>query len=175
MTRSKSNTGGASKSAPAKNRTTKAAPTKARPAARTAAQPRTTARPRTRTRTAAKRTTQRARREAAPSLTPIRKPQSRSQIIATVAGDVGIEPRTVELVTRSLSQTLTRHLVRGGSGRVEIPYLGGALWRGKQAAQKARTMLSPLLGRNVQVPARRAQPVPRFRAHRGLREIVAGI
>ena len=136
---------------------------------------------RTTTRTA-KRTTKGARGEGAParvsrtfeSLRPIRNRQSRSEILATVAADVGIASGTVERVARSLSQTLTRHLIRGGSGRVEIPYLNASLWRGQQAAQKHRTMRSGILGnREVTIPARRAHPVPRIRVHSALREIVA--
>lgn len=107
-------------------------------------------------------------------LTPIRSHQSRTQILATVAADSGVDRPIVERVARSLSTTLTRHLVRGGSGRVEVPYLGAALWRGRQAAQKPRTMLSPILGnREVKLPGRRACAVPRLRVHTALREIVA--
>ncbi|MGI8425028.1 MAG: hypothetical protein ACR2M4_00180 [Actinomycetota bacterium] len=97
------------------------------------------------------------------------------QIIESVANDTGVESRIVDRVARSLSQTLVRHLIRGGSGRVEVPYLGAALWRGRTAAQKARTMLSPVLGRTVNVPARRSQPAARLRTHRVLRETVAGM
>lgn len=122
-----------------------------------------------------KRTTSKgAAREAAPSLLrPIRQKQTRAQIIATIASDTGVPAGTVESVARSLSQTLTRHLIRGGSGRVEIPYLGAALWRGRTAAQKARTMMNAALGRTVNVPARRSQPAARLRAHQALRDAVA--
>lgn len=107
-------------------------------------------------------------------LRPIRQRQTRNQILATVATASGVDRPIVERVARSLSQTVQRHLIRNGSGRVEIPYLGGVIYRGRQAAQKARTMLSPILGnREVQVPARRAQSVPRFKAHPTLRRIVA--
>lgn len=97
-----------------------------------------------------------AAREAAPSnLAPIRKKQTRAEIIAGVAAESGTSLSTVESVARSLSRTLTRHLIRGGSGRVEVPYLGAALWRGRTAAQKARRMTSPILnGRTVTVKAR---------------------
>lgn len=126
-------------------------------------------------RTGQRATKKSAAREAAPSLSlrPIREHQNRSQIIAMVAAGSGVAAGTVERVARSLSQTLTRHLIRGGSGRVEIPYLGAALWRGRTAAQKARTMLSPVLGRTVSVPARRSQPAARLRTHRLLRDAVA--
>lgn len=120
--------------------------------------------------------TNQGRQGAGPApLRPIRQPQTRNQIIATVAADSHVERSTVQRVARCLAQTLQRHLIRNGSGRAEIPYFGGVIYRGQQAAQKARTMLSPLLGRDVQVPARRAKPVPRFRAHPTLREIVARV
>lgn len=110
---------------------------------------------------------------AAP-LSPIRRTQKTSEIIATVADATGFESGVVARVARSLSQTLTRHLIRGGSGRVEIPYLGAALWRGRTAAQKARRMTSPILnGRTVTVKERPAQAAPRLRAHRPLRDLVA--
>lgn len=108
------------------------------------------------------------------SLTPIRKHQSRAEVLATVAADSGVDRPIVERVARSLSTTLTRHLIRNGSGRVEIPYLGAALWRGRRAAQKAREMASPILnGRLVTIPGRRACAVPRLRAHSALRDAVA--
>ncbi len=119
---------------------------------------------------------QQGRQGAGPaSLRPIRKHQSRADIIASIAADTGADLRTVEQVTRSLSSTLTRHLMPGGSGRVEIPYLGAALWRGRLAARKARTMMSPLLKREVQIPGRKAQPVARLRTHAVLREAVARV
>lgn len=116
----------------------------------------------------------RTKQTAAPRLKPIGTRQTRLELIATVAADSGIEARVVDRVARSLSKTLTRHLVKNGSGRVEIPYLGAALWRGQQAAQKPRKMASPILnGRIITIPGRRACSAPRLRAHAALREIVA--
>lgn len=133
------------------------------------------AKPAARQRTAAKTTTQRrgAREEGAP-LRPIRKHQGRGEVIAAVAAASGVDRMIVDRVARGLAQTMTRHLIRGGSGRVEIPYLGAALWRGRQPAQKARRMASPILGgRIVTIKARRAVAAPRLRAHQRLREAVA--
>lgn len=178
----KSNTGNAgnanAKNAPGKRGVAKRTALKRETSTKTQAQQRSTGAAKQSTARGARKgtakTKQQGRQEAGPaSLKPIRSRQNRAQIIATVAADSGIEPRTVEKVARSLSTTLTRHLIRDGSGRVEIPYLGAALWRGRQAAQKARTMLSPLLKREVTIPARRAMPVPRLKIHRAFRETVA--
>lgn len=168
MTKSKTDAG-ASKGPPVKTSTAtaKTAPTKAKPATRT------TARPRTATRGVQN---SKARREAAAaSLTPIRKWQSRDQIIASASAAAGIEPRTGRVFTRELMTVLKRHVVRGAVGRVDVPFLDAGLWRGTRAARAARTMVSGLLKREVKVPARLASPVPRFRAHRALREAVAGL
>lgn len=120
-------------------------------------------------------TNQQGRQGAGPApLRPIPKRQSRDQILATVAADSGVERPIVERVARSLSQTVQRHLMRNGSGRIEIPYLGAALWRGQEGARPARKMASPILGgRIVNIPAKRATAVARIRVHSALREIVA--
>lgn len=127
--------------------------------------------------TRSSKTNQEGRPGAGPApLRPIRERQTRNQTIATIATTSGVERPIVEKVLRSAATTYQRHLIHRGSGRVEMPYLGGVIYRGRLAAQKARTMLSPILdNREVHVPARRAQSVPRFKAHPTLRKIVARV
>lgn len=122
----------------------------------------------------------RARPETAPSrapLRPIRKWQSARQIIDAVAKDVGMSARQIERVARAMANTYTRHLMPGGSGLTQVPFLPVTLWRGNHAARPARTMimkLPHLKGREVRIPAQKAMNVMRFRPHKRMREIVAG-
>ena len=120
-------------------------------------------------------TNQEGRPGAGPALHQIRKRQSPSQIIASASAAAGIQARTGKVFTESFMTTIKSHLVPGAVGRVDVPGLNASLYRGMQRARKARTMMSPLLNREVFMPARPAQPVIRFRATPTLRKIVARV
>lgn len=85
-----------------------------------------------------------ARRSASSPLRPIPKYQSRRAIITAAATESGVTSGVAERVARSLARTYHQHLMRGGSGRVEMPGRG-ALAREARGAESAH-LPEPHLG-----------------------------
>jgi DNA-binding protein HU-beta len=88
---------------------------------------------------------------------------NKSELVAAIANETGVTKKDIELVIRSLTNTVTAELKNGG--KVQIPDLGSF----KAAKREARTVRNPRTGESMQSPA---CTVAKFTAAKALKDAV---
>ena len=88
---------------------------------------------------------------------------NKSELVAAIANETGVTKKDIELVIRSLTNTVTAELKNGG--KVQIPDLGSF----KAAKREARTVRNPRTGESMQSPA---CTVAKFTAAKALMDAV---
>ena len=113
-------------------------------------------------------------KKAAPvkKLPAIGKKQTKSQIIAAIAEDTGLSKKEVAAVFSSLSDLITRHIKRRGSGEFTIPDTGVKIRRVKKPARKARMGRNPATGEPMKIPAKPASTAVKVTALKALKDVV---
>jgi len=84
---------------------------------------------------------------------PIARVQTLTETIANIAGWAQQPMDTVRRVLQASAAVAEAHLCRGGSGKINLPYVGVQLYRARQAARSARML--PLFGTERTIELRR--------------------
>ena len=122
-----------------------------------------------------KKTTKKAAaRKAAPAkkLTAIAKKQTKNEIITAIAEDTGLTKKQVASVFSSLSDLITRHIKKRGSGEFAIPDTGVKIRRVKKPARKARMGRNPATGEPMKIAAKPATTTVKVVALKALKDVV---
>jgi nucleoid DNA-binding protein len=122
-----------------------------------------------------KRTTKKtAAKKAAPAkkLTAIAKKQTKNEILTTIAEDTGLTKKEVASVFSSLSDLITRHIKKRGSGEFAIPDTGIKIRRVKKPARKSRMGRNPATGEPMKIPANPATTTVKVVALKALKDVV---
>ena len=109
-------------------------------------------------------------RAAAPRLKSIPTKQTKTQIITTIAEETGLSRKDVAAVFTSMSDLITRHIQRRGSGEFSIPDTGIKIRRVKKPRTKARMGRNPATGEAIKIPAKPATTVVKLSALKALKE-----
>ncbi|BAO45386.1 HU family DNA-binding protein [Thiolapillus brandeum] len=121
-----------------------------------------------------KKTTKKVVAKAAPKKLPaISKKQTKSQIITAIADDTGLTKKEVQAVFSSLSDLITRHIKKRGSGEFAIPDTGVKIRRVKKPARKARMGRNPATGEPMKIAAKPASTTVKVTALKALKDIVS--
>jgi nucleoid DNA-binding protein len=122
-----------------------------------------------------KRTTKKtAAKKAAPAkkLTAIAKKQTKNEILTAIAEDTGLTKKEVASVFSSLSDLITRHIKKRGSGEFAIPDTGIKIRRVKKPARKSRMGRNPATGEPMKIPAKPATTTVKVVALKALKDVV---
>jgi len=87
-------------------------------------------------------------------LKAIKDKQTQTQIIATIADDIGINKSDVKAVLESLGELTHRHIMKRGSGEFKIPFMGIKVNRKTKPATKKRMGRNPATGEEVEIAAK---------------------
>jgi nucleoid DNA-binding protein len=107
---------------------------------------------------------------AATRLKSIPTKQTKTQIITTIAEETGLSRKDVAAVFSSMSDLITRHIQRRGSGEFSIPDSGIKVRRVKKPRTKARMGRNPATGEAIKIPAKPATTVVRLSALKALKD-----
>ncbi|RDH84300.1 MAG: DNA-binding protein [endosymbiont of Seepiophila jonesi] len=107
---------------------------------------------------------------AAPRLKAITTKQTKTQIITSIAEDIGLTRNEVAAVFGSMSSLLTRHLQRRGSGEFTIPDTGVKVRRVVKPRTKARMGRNPATGESIKIAAKPARKIVKITALKALKE-----
>ncbi len=122
-----------------------------------------------------KKTTKKTAARKAPAtrkLPAISKKQTKSEIIDAIAQDTGLTKKQVASVFSSLSDLITRHIKKRGSGEFTIPDTGIKIRRVKKPARKARMGRNPATGEPMKIPAKPATTSVKVVALKALKDVV---
>lgn len=97
---------------------------------------------------------------------------TRADILSVLSENTGLTKVQVEKVFAELKGVMRGHLKKRGSGEIILPFLGVKLKRVKKKATKARKMVSPLTGSEVEIAARPATNVVKVTVLKALKELV---
>jgi hypothetical protein len=100
--------------------------------------------------------------------------QTRLEILQSLAESTGLPKVQVEKVFKDLVSLMQRHLGKKGSGEFSIPFTGIKIKKIKKKASKARTMVSPLIGQEVEIAAKPARSAVKVLALKILKDMVEG-
>jgi len=109
---------------------------------------------------------------AAPAKTikAITTKQTKTQIIAAIAESTDLSKKEVAAVFGSLSDLLTAHMKRRGSGEFTIPDTGVKVRRVKKPARKSRMGRNPATGETIKIAAKPASTVVKVAALKALKD-----
>ncbi len=105
-------------------------------------------------------------------LTAISKKQTKHEILTAIAEDTGLAKKDVAAVFSSLSDLITRHIKKRGSGEFTIPDTGIKIRRVKKPARKARMGRNPATGEPMKIPAKPASTTVKVVALKALKDVV---
>lgn len=105
--------------------------------------------------------------------TAIKDKQTKSQIIAAIAEDTGLNKKDVRAVLLATKALAGRHLSKNGSGEFTVPEVSVKLRRVQKAARTAGMARNPFTGEMVQVEARPASLSVRATAMKAIKDVVA--
>ncbi len=105
-------------------------------------------------------------------LTAISKKQTKHEILNAIAEDTGLAKKDVAAVFASLSDLITRHIKKRGSGEFTIPDTGIKIRRVKKPARKARMGRNPATGEPMKIPAKPASTTVKVVALKALKDVV---
>ena len=120
----------------------------------------------------AKTTKKTAAKPAPKKLTAIAKTQTKSQILSAIAEDTELTKKQVVEVFSSLSDLITRHIKKRGSGEFTIPDTGVKIRRAKKPARKARMGRNPATGEEMKIAAKPASTTVKVVPLKALKDIV---
>ena len=104
-------------------------------------------------------------------LTAIRDPFTKAKLIAAISEDTGLTRREVVNFFESLGDLMHRHLKKRSCGTFTLPGLAKFSVRVKKAT-RARKGINPFTGEETTFAAKPARRVIKFRALKGLKEMV---
>jgi hypothetical protein len=104
----------------------------------------------------------------------IKEKQSRVEILQHISDTTSLKRVEVQAVFVELAKLIKGHMKRGGSGSFTIPWAGVKLKKRKRKATKKRTMVSPLTGSEVVIPAKPSRDEVKLIALKVLKETISG-
>jgi nucleoid DNA-binding protein len=108
--------------------------------------------------------------KAAPRLKAIADKQTKTQILTAIAEDTGLSRKDVAAVFTSMSNLITRHVQKRGSGEFSIPDCGVKVRRVMKPRTKARMGRNPATGEAIKIPAKPAKTVVKVTALKALKD-----
>ena len=111
---------------------------------------------------------------AAPSArkaTALKEAMTKTQLIASLSESTGLPRKDVGAVLDELGVLIERHIKKRAVGTFTLPGLL-RISRARKPARKARTMISPRTGEEIQVPAKPASTTVKVRVLSGLKRMV---
>jgi nucleoid DNA-binding protein len=111
---------------------------------------------------------------AAKKLTAIRNKMTKADVVAAIADDTGLTKKDVSAVFGTLSDLITRHMKRNGSGEFQIPDTGVKIARIKKPARKSRMGRNPATGESIKIAAKPAHTAVKVTALKVLKETING-
>ncbi len=109
---------------------------------------------------------------AVPVIKAITTKQTKTQIIADIAEKTGLSKKDVGAVFSALSDSVTAHIKRRGSGEFTIPEVGVKIRKVKKPATKARKGRNPFTGEEIMIKAKPASNTVRMSALKSLKDKV---
>ncbi len=114
-----------------------------------------------------------ATKAAAPSLKAIATKQTKTQILTAIAEDTGLSRKDVAAVFSSMSDLITRHVQRRGSGEFSVPDCGIKIRRVVKPKTKARMGRNPATGEAIKIAAKPAKTVVKVAALKALKDKIS--
>ena len=99
--------------------------------------------------------------------------QTKSQILSSIAEDVGLTKKQVAAVLDSLAGLAHSHLKKKGSGEFTVPSLAVKLRRVMKPARPAREGINPFTGEKMMFKAKPATTSVRASAMKALKDAAA--
>ena len=110
---------------------------------------------------------------ATPRLKSIAEKQTKTQILTAIAEDTGLSRKEVAAVFSSMSNLITRHVQRRGSGEFSVPDCGIKVRRVIKPRTKARMGRNPATGEAIKIAAKPAKTVIKMTALKALKDKIA--
>ena len=123
---------------------------------------------------AAKKAAKKAKaKKAAPAkkVTAVRKPMTKSGIMAEISGKTGLTKKQVSSVFDEMTVLIERHIKKGGAGQFSLPGLMKVEVKRKPAT-KARKGINPFTGEETIFKAKPARNVVKIRPLKNLKDMV---
>lgn len=106
-------------------------------------------------------------------LTAIPTKQTKLQIITAITEETGLNRKDVTAVFSALSNLITRHVQRRGSGEFVIPDSGVKIRRVLKPRTKARMGRNPATGEAIKIAAKPATTVVKVSALKALKDKIS--
>ena len=103
--------------------------------------------------------------------TALKEAMTKTQLVASLSESTGLPKKDVSAVLDELGLLIERHIKKRAVGTFTLPGLLRIV-RAPKPARKARTMISPRSGEEIQVPAKRASTTVKVRPLAGLKRMV---
>ena len=108
--------------------------------------------------------------KAAPRLKAMTQKMTKTQILTAIAEETGLSRKDVAAVFGSMSDLITRHVMKRGSGEFSIPDTGIKVRRVVKPRTKARMGRNPATGEEIKIPAKPAKTVVKLTALKALKD-----
>lgn len=105
-----------------------------------------------------------------PRLQAIAGKQTKTQILTAIAEETGLPRKDVAAVFTSMSNLISRHVMRRGSGEFSVPDCGIKVRRVVKPRTKARMGRNPATGEAIKIPAKPAKTVVKVAALKALKD-----
>ena len=103
--------------------------------------------------------------------TALKEAMTKTQLVASLSESTGLPKKDVTAVLDELGLLIERHIKKRAVGTFTLPGLLRIV-RARKPATKARTMISPRTGEEIQVPAKPATTTVKVRPLAGLKRMV---
>ncbi len=111
------------------------------------------------------------KKPAAPKkLTAIAAKQTKTQIITDISDKTGLSRKDVAAVFATMSELISGHLTKRGSGEFSVPDCGIKVRRIVKPRTKARMGRNPATGEAIKIPAKPAKTVVKVTALKALKD-----
>ena len=104
-------------------------------------------------------------------VTALKKAMTKTQLLASLSESTGLPKREVSAVLDELGLVIERHIKKRAVGTFTLPGLL-RIARVRKPARKARTMISPRTGEEIDVAAKPASMAVKVRPLAGLKRMV---
>lgn len=123
---------------------------------------------------AAKKKAAKKAKKAAPArkITALRKPMTKSGIMAEISDKTGLTKKQVSSVFDEMTVLIERHIKKGGAGQFSLPGLMKVEVKRKPAT-KARKGINPFTGEETVFKAKPARNVVKIRPLKKVKDMVA--
>jgi nucleoid DNA-binding protein len=103
-------------------------------------------------------------------LTAIAAKQTKTQIITDISDKTGLSRKDVAAVFATMSELISGHLTKRGSGEFSVPDCGIKVRRIVKPRTKARMGRNPATGEAIKIPAKPAKTVVKVTALKALKD-----